>query len=202
MAELLQGIYLRRTLAVWVMWFCCFYCNFGMVIWLPSLYTSIYKLPLAVALKYGLITQAVGLLANIAAALLADRLGRRLMFTGAFTWSAICLLALWLMGKTSAQTLLIMTSLAFLGVSAIAISLWLYTPEIYPTRMRALGCGIGTAWYRIAVIIAPMMLGLIISKFALQYGFLMYGAVALLGAIVTGLFGTETKGRVLEEVSP
>jgi MFS family permease len=53
-------------------------------------------------------------------------------------------------------------------VSFISISLWLYTPEVYPNRMRALGCGIGTAWYRVAVIIAPIMAGLIVSEYSLS----------------------------------
>jgi hypothetical protein len=30
----------------------------------------------------------------------------------------------------------------------------------------------------------------------------MFGSVALLGGIITAIFGVETKGRVLEEVSP
>ena len=32
--------------------------------------------------------------------------------------------------------------------------------------------------------------------------FLLFGAVAAVAAVVTGLFAVETKGRVLEEASP
>lgn len=201
-SELLQGIYRRRTLTVWVIWFCTFFCNFGMVTWLPTLYTSIYKLPLAVALKYGMITQASILVACLAAAFLIDWVGRKWLFAGAFFWSAVFLFLIWLMGRTSAQTLLLMTSLSYAGISILSISLWVYTPEIYPTRMRALGCGVGTGWYRVAVIISPILVGMIVGKYSLPYVFAMFGAVALFGGIITALFATETKGRVLEEVSP
>jgi len=202
LAELLQGIYRRRTLALWVMWFCAQFCNFGMVTWLPSLYTSVYKLPVPVALKYAMITQAVGLAGCVFAALFIDKIGRKPLFTVSFLWTAGFLLVLWQMGRTTPQMLLTMTSIGYLGVSAIAMSLFLYAPEIYPTRMRALGCAAGASSFRVAVFIAPVLVGIIVGRYSLPYAFLMYGCVALVGAIVTGLFATETKGRVLEEVSP
>jgi len=65
-----------------------------------------------------------------------------------------------------------------------------------------LGCGIGTAWYRVAVIIAPILVGIIVTKYSLPYAFAMFGAMAAFGAIITGLFSIETRERVLEEVSP
>ena len=68
--------------------------------------------------------------------------------------------------------------------------------------MRALGCGIGTAWYRFAAIIAPIMAGLIVSKYSLSYVFAMFGVVVLIGFVITALLATESKGRILEEVSP
>jgi putative MFS transporter len=68
--------------------------------------------------------------------------------------------------------------------------------------MRALGSGIGTAWCRVAAIIASSMAGLIVGKYSLSYVFAMFGVVVLIGFVITALLATESKGRILEEVSP
>ncbi len=52
--------------------------SYGLSIWMPTVYRTVFKLPLDVALRYGLITTAVGLVGAAAAALIIDhRLGRR-----------------------------------------------------------------------------------------------------------------------------
>lgn len=201
-AELLQGIYLRRSFTVWVIWFGTFFCNFGLFAWLPSLYTSVFKLPLKVALRYSFAAQILGLVAGLCCVFLIDQIGRKKLFTGAFTGLCISMFLLMAYGRNSIEAMVVFSSCACFFVSCNSISLWVYTPELYPTRMRALGCGVGTAWYRVAVILAPTLVGLIISHYSLTYVFLMFAIVSGLGAIITGLFSVETKGRILEEVSP
>ena len=200
--ELFQGIYLRRTLTVWVIWFCGFFCNFGLVTWLPTLYTSVYHLPLDRALWYSLVTSIAGLCGTATCAFLIDKLGRKVWFTGAFLGAAIFLVLLWQQGKASAEVLLALTSLSYYFIGSISVALWLYTPEIYPTRIRALGSGLGTVWYRIATAIAPLLVGLIVMRYSLSHAFAMFAITAFFGAVITGIFAIETKGRVLEEISP
>ena len=60
LADLFGPLYLRRTLVVWVIWFAAYFVNYGLAIWLPTIYRTVFKLPLDVSLRYGLITQAVG----------------------------------------------------------------------------------------------------------------------------------------------
>ena len=38
--------------------------------------------------------------------------------------------------------------------------LYLYTPEIYPTRMRAIGTGLATSWLRLASAVGPATRGI------------------------------------------
>jgi putative MFS transporter len=201
-AELMQGIYLRRSFTVWVIWFGTFFCNFGLFAWLPSLYTSIFHLPLKVALRYAFAAQLLGLVAGLFCVFMIDTIGRKRLFTGAFAGLCISMFLLMAYGRGSIEAMVTYSCCACFFVSCNSISLWVYTPELYPTRMRALGCGIGTAWYRVAVILAPSLVGFIISRYSLSYVFLMFGVVSGLGAIITGLFSVETKGRILEEVSP
>ena len=50
-----------------------------------------FKLPLDVSLRYGLITQAVGLLGTLICALTIDYVGRRIWFAIAFAGAAVSL---------------------------------------------------------------------------------------------------------------
>ena len=86
-------------------------------------------------------------------------------------------------------------------VSAINLGVYLYTPELYPTRVRALAVGTATAWLRLASMIGPTTVGFMIAS-GLNAVFLAFGVVTLVTAIVTALFAIETKKRVLEEISP
>jgi putative MFS transporter len=92
-------------------------------------------------------------------------------------------------------------TVAYFFVSTINLGVYLYTPELYPTRVRALGVGTATAWLRFASMIGPTVVGYMIAG-GLQSVFLTFAVVAATAAIITVAFAVETKGRVLEEVSP
>ena len=135
-------------------------------------------------------------------AYLIDRTGRRLWFTSALLLSGLVFLALWREGASSEMPVLICTAAGSLLVNSIAMALFLYTPEIYPTRIRALGVSIASAWLRVASIVGPLAIGFTIHHRSLKLVFLEFGLIALVAALVAGLFCVETNGRVLEEISP
>src|SRR5438105_361788 len=54
--ELFKGIYLKRTLMIWGLWVCVYPINNGLVTWLPTLYTQVFRLPLQTSLAYSWIT--------------------------------------------------------------------------------------------------------------------------------------------------
>ena len=201
LADLFGPLYLRRTLVVWVMWFCAYCVNYGLAIWLPTVYRTVFKLPLEQSLKYGLITQAVGLLGTLICALVIDHVGRRLWFAWSFAAAAVALAALAVYQAPTAEQVLTCMTIAYFFISSVNIGVYLYTPELYPTRVRALAVGTATAWLRFASIIGPTVVGTMIAS-GLPAVFLTFAAVAGIAAAITGLFAVETKGRVLEEASP
>jgi len=208
-SDLFGPNYLRRTLVVWVIWFAAYFVNYGLSAWLPTIYRTVFQLPLDVALRYGLITQVVGLIGTAICAFAIDRVGRRLWFALSFAGGALALMALKLYPAPSAEQVLACVTISYFFISTINIGVYLYTPELYPTRVRALGVGTATAWLRLASMIAPAIVGMIIGGRLtpaqvpdVPTVFLAFGAVAAVAAVVTALFALETKGRVLEEVSP
>jgi putative MFS transporter len=171
------------------------------VVWLPTIYRTVYKLPLDVSLRYGLITQAVGLLGAVTCALCIDSVGRRLWFALAFAGGCISVGALALVAEPSAVQVLTYMSVAYFFITTINLGAYLYTPELYPTRVRALGVGTATAWLRFASMIGPTIVGYMIAG-GLPPVFLTFAIAGGIAAVITGAFAIETKGRVLEEVSP
>ena len=200
--ELFQGIYLRRTLVVWVLWFAAYFATYGIATWLPSIYSSVFKLPLAQSLRYSVIASCVSLAGTVLCALLIDRTGRKAWFTGASLLGGFLLLALWWLGANSAWQVLVLASAAHMSFNTISLGLYLYTPEIYPTRMRALGSSIGSALLRVASAIGPSVMGLVVAQGRLANAFLLFGIVLFVACGVNAIWGTETKGQVLEEISP
>src|SRR5207253_1871683 len=162
---------------------------------------TVFELPLDVALRYGLITQAVGLLGTLICAMTIDHVGRRLWFAISFAAGALALAALALYPHPTAQQVLVSMSIAYFFVSTINIGVYVYTPELYPTRVRALGVGTATAWLRFAAMIGPTVVGMMIAS-GLSSVFATFATVAAIAAVITALFAVETKGRVLEESSP
>ena len=101
--ELFEGVYRKRTLTIWVMWFCSYLVANGMITWLPTLYRQTFNLPLETTLLYGLLTSIAGVVAALFCAFLIDKVGRKRWYTGAFLLAPIPLIALSMLGATTAD---------------------------------------------------------------------------------------------------
>ena len=64
------------------MWFAAYLITYGLTVWLPTIYRTVFHLPLALSLQYGLLTQVIGLLGTLTCALTIDYFGRRPWFCG------------------------------------------------------------------------------------------------------------------------
>ena len=184
-----------------MIWFAAYLITYGLTVWLPTIYRTVFHLPLEQSLQYGLITQVAGLCGTLVCALSIDYFGRRPWFALAFAGAAAALCALWFIGADAPQRVLVFVSIAFFFSSVLSIGVYLYTPELYPTRARAMGVGTATAWLRLASMIGPTVVGMMIGG-GLENVFLAFGLIAAIAAMVTFVFAVETKGRVLEDVSP
>lgn len=200
-SELFQGVYLRRTLVLAALWLSAYFVNYGIAAWLPSIYRGVFDLDVDAALRYSVATSAAGLVGCLLIALVIDHLGRRFAIAGSMLCSSALLFLLAATGVTSAFQVLLWSAGSALFIFAVNLALYVYTAELYPTRMRALGCSVGGAFGRLGIIAGPLFVGGVLSAGGLDLVFAVMAAVGLLGAVVAGLFAVETKERSLEEIS-
>ncbi|GAA3789257.1 MFS transporter [Amycolatopsis tucumanensis] len=200
--DLFRGIYLKRTLMLWALWITVYVINNGLVTWLPTLYRQVFDLPLQTSLLYGWITSAVGVVASVLCALYIDKVGRKRWYAIAFLAATVPLVVLTALGATTATQVVILAPIAYAILQTIAFSLYLYSAELYPTRLRAVGTGVGSAWLRAASSAGPLLVGFVVAGLGIRYVFAAFAVVALIGGVVTIRHAVETKGQVLEELSP
>lgn len=204
--ELFSPVYRRRTALCAVTWFCGYFILYGFSTWLPTLYVRLGGLPIENALGLTVIASAIYLVEIYVFAFTVDRVGRKPWFVGGFTVSMIGasfgLVAI-LLDATAWPVLLVASLLMGLGISPITAGLYLYTPELYPTRMRAWATAAGSSLNRVASAIGPIVVGVLLGAgLGLASVFLVFGVVAAVGLVVMAWLGIETRQRVLEELAP
>lgn len=200
--EIFGAFYGPRTLLLWTLWFSVFLINNGMVTWLPTLYHTTFQIPLSRAVAFGFAMTGGAALAAMVCALTIDRIGRRRWYTGALLFAAVPLITLWLVSAKSALVVFVLASLAYAALQTMTLSLYLYSSELYPTRLRSIGAGLGSAWLRAGSMTGPWVIGLIMARGVIGDVFLVFGLIAAATGLICLRWAPETSGQVLEELSP
>jgi MFS transporter, putative metabolite:H+ symporter len=200
-SELLSTVYLRRTMIVWVLWASAYFITNGLNNWMPTLYNRVYGLSLDQALRAGTLTNVAQVAILLACAFVIDRIGRRRWTTVCFMAGAVLLAALGSFASGSVAAVIVLVTISYGIVGSVNAVLYLYTPEIYPTRMRAIGTGAATCWLRLASAAGPLLVGYLVARSGTAAVFLMFGAAGVIGAVAATLM-LETRNRRLEEIAP
>ncbi len=143
-----------RTAAIWVVWFCVNFAYYGAFIWIPSILVDA-GFPLVRSFGFTLIITLAQLPGYAVAAWLIEVWGRRLTLSVFLVGSAASAVAF---GTVHAEAAIVSSGMAlsFFNLGAWG-ALYAVTPEIYPTSLRATGAGWAAGIGRIASIIAPLL---------------------------------------------
>lgn len=200
-AELLSGVYRGRTLIVWTLWACAYFITNGLNNWMPTLYSSVYHLSLSQALRAGTLTNVAQVVILLGCAFTIDRIGRRRWTTAGFAAGAALLALLGTFAAQSLTAVMVLVTLSYGIVGSVNAVLYLYTPEIYPTRMRAIGTGSATCWLRLASAAGPVLVGYLVAAEGTGAVFLMFASAGVIGALAAiGML--ETRNQRLEDLNP
>lgn len=202
-SQLFHPRYLRRTLLVWIMWFCSSMILYGLMTWLPTIFRTRYNMTTGEALTYSVAGNFVLLVSGLICAMVLDRIARRTFFIAGFCLASLPLIVLHFVTRdASALTMMSLAAIASMMISFVNLGVWTYTPELYPTGVRSIGVGTASAFARVASIVGPNIVGLFMAYADLSAVFLLFAAVGLAGTAAVAVLGVETRGQLLEEVSP
>jgi putative MFS transporter len=199
--EVVSSAYRRRTFVVWALWFCAYFVSNTLNNWLPTLYNTVYRLDLRQSLRAASLTNVTQVLLLLICAFCIDRLGRRMWTMACFVVGAALLGALGAAGAHGVAAVIIVCTLSYGVLGSANAVLYLYTPEIYPTRMRVIGVGLATSWLRVASAVGPAIVGVMVAANGIGSVFLMFAGVSVLGALAAGGM-METRGQRLEDLAP
>jgi putative MFS transporter len=200
-AELLSPFYRRRTVVVWTLWACAYFITNGLNNWMPTLYNQVYNLTIAQSLRAGTLNNIAQVAILLGCAFAIDRLGRRRWATACFIAGAVLLATLGSFASGSVTAVIMLVTFSYGIVGSVNAVLYLYTPEVYPTRMRAIGTGAATCWLRLASAAAPLLVGYFVAARGTGAVFLMFAAAGVIGALAA-TFMLETRNRRLEDIAP
>jgi putative MFS transporter len=82
----------------------------------------------------------------------------------------------------------------------MAVGLYTYTPELFPTAARSSGMGLSYGVGRLANVIGPFIVSAIFAAAGYLPVFIYIAACWLLVALVVGAFGPATTGKPLENL--
>ena len=197
-SQLWSNPFVKRTLMLWLIWFGIVYSYYGIFTWLPSLLVK-QGYSIVQSFEYVLVMILAQLPGYIAAAWLVEKLGRKWTLAG---FIGLCAVSAYFFGQANTVTLIMFWGclMSFFNLGAWGV-LYTYTPEQYPTNIRAFGSGWASAIGRMGGIVAPLVVTqMMVQSNGFNHVFMMFTAVLLAVALVILVLGEETKGKTLESI--
>ena len=192
-SALFAGALRRPSLLLMATWFLLSISYYGVFVWLPSqlagagygfVRDQLFLVLVALAQLPGYALAAYGV----------ERWGRRPTLIGFLALGAIaCLAYTVLSGPVLIGGATLLMSFALLGAWG---ALYAFTPEMYPTTLRATGMGAAGAMARVGGLLAPSAVGLVVAA-SFGAAITLFAVLLALGAACAYAIRVETRGTPL-----
>ena len=195
---LLFGPMLKRTTVVLVLWVVYQEVTVGFNVWIPTLLID-RGLSVQQSFTYSIAIYASQLPGYLTAAWLGERTDRKYTIAVMLSGSAAAALMLSLAPN---DVVLVAGGMLFaFFAQAVTGAVYTYTPEQYPTTVRASALGLASGAGRIGSISAPLLVGVAIGSVGFFGIFATMTAMLLVAVAVTLAWGPRTAGRGLEDIA-
>jgi len=180
-----------RTLSLWVVWLCVNFSYYGAFIWIPSILVDA-GFDLVRSFGFTLIITLAQLPGYAVAAWLIEVWGRRTTLSVFLVGSAVSAV---FFGTASTEGAIIASGMAlsFFNLGAWG-ALYAVTPEIYPTSLRGTGAGWAAGVGRIASIIAPLLVPVLLLAGGAPLLFVVFAACFVVAAAAA--WGLQDRGGI------
>ncbi len=197
-AEIFSRQYRKRTLMLSVFNMAQVIGFYGFAAWVPTLLIA-RGVTVTHSLEYSFVIAIANPLGPLLGVLFADRIERKLQIMLGLVVMGLSMLAF---AMASNPVLLVLLGVMFtLAANVMSYAYHNYQAELYPTRIRSRAVGFVYSWSRLAAAFAGLAVG-----YRLHAGgalaVAMFIAIAMVvGIAMIGIFGPQTKGVALEEIS-
>ncbi|NYD77340.1 MFS transporter [Arthrobacter cupressi] len=194
--DALRGKLLKRTVLLCIAVCMSYAAQISMLTLMPTILVA-QGFEVKTSLWFTLIMQSGSLLGAATAAFLASRLARKKVLTGAAILG--CAAGLSMAFLASNITLVIIFGVLFnFAVIILNTTIWLFAPELYPTRTRGFGTSIILAAGSLSGGLFPLISGAIFDSAGLG-GMFTTLAILFIVLAVAVQFPPETFGKPMEE---
>jgi len=194
--ELLGATYRPFTLMLWAVWFAEYGVLYTYQIFLPTILSaeghSITK-----SFLYSVVIYSAVIPGYVVGGYAVERLDRK--YTILMSFASIAVFgSLFAYAESPGQIMMFAGSTVFfLSVGSTAI--YTYTPELYPTEIRATAMGIASAWGRVGAVTMLLVFGNFFVLFGKSLFFLVIDPVLIIAGFVVLCFGPSMRGKPLQE---
>ncbi|GFN92729.1 synaptic vesicle 2-related protein [Plakobranchus ocellatus] len=129
-------------------------------------------------------------------AYLLNKIGRKYTMTVEFIVFTVFVMLVNICTTRALLTFFLFVARAF--ISGAFQGAYVYTPEVYPTSMRALGLGTCSAMARVGAIITPFVAQVLLKESAYA-AISLYGGMCLIASVAAFFLPIETKGRDMKD---
>lgn len=196
--DLLSPRFRKITLMIWLAWFAEYGVLYTFMTFVPTL-LAMEGYTIVKSFQFSIVIYASVIPGYVLGGYIIDWLDRKPTMVIAFIGTAISGTLFGL--STTPETLMTFGGLMAFFLALCSTSIYNYTPELYPTNIRATGMGIASAWGRAGAITLLLVFGVFAVLKGKLFVFVVCDVILISAAIVVALLGPSTKGKSLEESS-
>lgn len=188
----------RITAMTWIMWLSITFSYYAFFTWIPSLLVQ-NGMTITRSFSYSLVIYIAQIPGYFSGAWLNEKIGRQATIASYMVLGGISALGLALT-RSDAGIMASGVLLSFFMNGTYA-GVYAYTPEVFPTDVRATGAGMASSIGRLGAIAAPILVGYVypILGFGGVFGATTF--VLVIGALAVVVMGVPTRGRSLEDIA-
>ncbi|TDD48358.1 MFS transporter [Nonomuraea terrae] len=188
----------RRTGVIWLVWFVITFSYYGFFSWIPTLLVN-RGITVTKSFEFSIIIYLAQIPGYFSAAWLSERLDRKNTIALYLAGSAVS--AFWLSQMDSPVSITVAGAVLSFFLNGTYAGVYSYTPEVFPTWIRATGTGLSSAFGRVGSILAPTIIGFSAASLGFAGVFGLTTAVLVAGVVCVIVFGLATAGQSLEELT-